>query len=281
MRFSIGAILMFTVPDTIIRSECRGDAHGTIPRRSTSKRDANVAIISIAQHARPNVTGHTDDFRAQFRNASATVVTTNPPGKLWMPSVMLTNAEECLSPSGRTWWSCSHSWRSLKFLQTGTGISGTGGFTATGRDQGLLPLEDPFPEGIEPAERQDGQETNHRPDAPHAEAAQGEDPREEEHRQGVEDDEEERDEVETDGELHPGVAERLGAALIRFELGDGGTAGAEEARRRERHDGERDDHPEINDDRKILRHKSTPNSQFPTPRLGVGRWKLGVIGNSP
>src|SRR5688572_23069580 len=132
MRSSIGAILIVTVPDTTIRSECRGDAHGTIPRRSTSNLDANVAIISMAQQASPNVTGHTDDLRAQFRNASATVVTTKPPGKLWMPSVMLTKAEECLSPSGRSWWSCSHSWRSLKFLQTGTGISGIGGFTATG-----------------------------------------------------------------------------------------------------------------------------------------------------
>ncbi len=68
---SIGAILMVTVPDTTIRSECRGEAHGTMPRRSTSKRDANVAIISMAQQARPNVTGHTDDLRAQLRNASA------------------------------------------------------------------------------------------------------------------------------------------------------------------------------------------------------------------
>jgi len=43
MRLSIGAILMVTVPETIIRSECRGDAHGTIPRRSTSKREASSA----------------------------------------------------------------------------------------------------------------------------------------------------------------------------------------------------------------------------------------------
>jgi hypothetical protein len=34
----------------------------------------------MAQHARPNVTGQTDDFRAQLRNPSATVVTTKPPG---------------------------------------------------------------------------------------------------------------------------------------------------------------------------------------------------------
>src|SRR5688572_10700668 len=101
MRFSIGAILMFTVPDTIIRSECLGEAHGTIPRRSTSKREAKVAIISIAQQARPNVTGQTDDFRAQLKKASATVVTTKPPGKLWIPSVTLSKSFECLSPSGR------------------------------------------------------------------------------------------------------------------------------------------------------------------------------------
>src|SRR5215831_15906332 len=116
MRLSIGAILMVTVPDTIIRSECRGDAQGTMPRRSTSKRDAKVAIISMAQQARPNVTGHTDDLRAQFRKASAAVVTTNPPGKLWMPSVSDSNSGECLSPSGRVLWSASHSWRYLKLL---------------------------------------------------------------------------------------------------------------------------------------------------------------------
>src|SRR5215510_9225187 len=101
MRLSMGAILIVTVPDTIMRSEWRGDAHGTIPRRSTSKREANVAIISIAQQARPNVTGQTDDLRAQLRNESATVVTTKPPGKLWMPSVIDSKAAECLSPSGR------------------------------------------------------------------------------------------------------------------------------------------------------------------------------------
>src|SRR5215470_14269302 len=98
----MGAILMVTVPETIIRSECRGDAHGTMPRRSTSKRDANVAIISIAQHARPKVTGHTEDLRAQFRKLSATVVTAKPPGNVWMPSVTRSKIGENLSEdSGR------------------------------------------------------------------------------------------------------------------------------------------------------------------------------------
>src|SRR3954464_7207914 len=127
MRRSIGAILIVTVPDTIIRSEWRGDAHGTMPRRSTSKREQKVAIISMAQHASPNVTGHTDDLRAQFRNASAAVVTTNPPGKHRMPSVTDSKSAECGTYSGRVLCSSSHSWTSLKFLQIGAGVPGTGG----------------------------------------------------------------------------------------------------------------------------------------------------------
>src|SRR4026209_2763656 len=101
MRLSIGAILMVTVPETIIRSECRGEAQGTIPKRSTSKRDANVAIISIAQQARPNVTGQIDDLRAQLKIFSVDVVTIQPPGMWWMASAMLVSASECLSPPGR------------------------------------------------------------------------------------------------------------------------------------------------------------------------------------
>src|SRR2546430_13000384 len=88
MRLSIGAILMVTVPETIMRSEWRGDAHGTMPKRSTSKREAKVAIISIAQHARPNVTGQMDDWRAQLKILSVDVVTTHPPGMWWIASAM-------------------------------------------------------------------------------------------------------------------------------------------------------------------------------------------------
>src|SRR5438876_6339367 len=84
MRLSIGAILIVTVPETIMRSEWRGDAHGTIPKRSTSNRDANVAIISIAQQASPNVTGQIDDFRAQLKTFSVVVVTIQPPGMWWI-----------------------------------------------------------------------------------------------------------------------------------------------------------------------------------------------------
>src|SRR5690242_19102408 len=135
MRLSIGAILMVTVPDTIMRSECRGEAHGTIPNRSTSKREAKVAIISIAQQASPKVTGQIADLRAQLKIFSVEVVTIQPPGMWWMASAMDVRASEVLSLSARVWWYFSHSWRSLNSLHTGGGIcgtgGGTGGFTST------------------------------------------------------------------------------------------------------------------------------------------------------
>src|SRR5262245_7334847 len=101
MRLSMGAILMVTVPDTIIRSEWRGEAHGTMPKRSTSKREAKVAIISMAQQAKPNVTGHKDDLRAQLKILSVDVVPIQPPGMWWIASAMLASASLVLSFSAR------------------------------------------------------------------------------------------------------------------------------------------------------------------------------------
>src|SRR5439155_23112576 len=101
--------LMVTGPDTIMRSECRGEAQGTMPKRSTSKRDANVAIISIAQQARPNVTGQIDDLRAQLKIFSVEVVTIQPPGIWWIASAMDVSASEALSLPWRSWWYFSHS----------------------------------------------------------------------------------------------------------------------------------------------------------------------------
>src|SRR4029077_5430471 len=111
-----------TVPETIMRSECLGDAHGTIPKRSTSKREANVAIISMAQQARPNVTGQIDDLRAQLKILSVDVVTIQPPGMWWIASAIEASAFEVLSSDERVWWYFSHSCRSLNSPQTGAGI---------------------------------------------------------------------------------------------------------------------------------------------------------------
>src|SRR5262247_4593381 len=101
MRSSIGAILMVTVPDTIIRSEWRGEAQGTMPKRSTSKREAKVAIISMAQQARPKVTGQIDDLRAQLKIFSVEVVTIQPTGMWWIASAIEARAFEVLSSSAR------------------------------------------------------------------------------------------------------------------------------------------------------------------------------------
>src|SRR3989338_244057 len=71
----IGAIFRQTVPATIIRSDCRGEARNTpAPYRSMSYRDDTEVIISIAQHARPKVIGHSADLRAQLMTWSTFVV---------------------------------------------------------------------------------------------------------------------------------------------------------------------------------------------------------------
>src|SRR5207245_9578198 len=100
MRLSIGAILIVTVPETIIKSEWRGDAHGTMPKRSTSKRDAKVAIISIAQQASPKVTGQIDELRAQLKILSVAVTTIHPPGMSWIASAIDASAWHVYTPSG-------------------------------------------------------------------------------------------------------------------------------------------------------------------------------------
>src|SRR3954471_13130866 len=70
-----GAILLTSVPATIITSDCRGDGRNTTPKRSRSRRDAPACIISTAQQASPNVIGHIEPVRAQLSNASEVVVT--------------------------------------------------------------------------------------------------------------------------------------------------------------------------------------------------------------
>src|SRR4051794_21044433 len=44
-----------------------------MPKRARSYRPAPEAIISIAQQARPNVTGHSDDLRVQLTSFSTLV----------------------------------------------------------------------------------------------------------------------------------------------------------------------------------------------------------------
>ena len=69
------------MPATIIRSLWRGVARNApAPKRSTSKRAAPKAIISMAQQARPKVIGQMELFLAQF-SAKSTLVTIRPSSK--------------------------------------------------------------------------------------------------------------------------------------------------------------------------------------------------------
>src|SRR5215203_726262 len=77
MRRSTGAIFRDSRPATIIRSDWRGEPRKTsAPKRAMSYRDALIAIISMAQQARPNVTGQIDERRAQRTTLSTVVVRT-------------------------------------------------------------------------------------------------------------------------------------------------------------------------------------------------------------
>src|SRR5262249_1809706 len=74
-RLIMGAIFRVGVPATIIKSDWRGLGRKTpAPKRSMSNRDAPVAIISIAQQAKPKVIGQSADLRAQLKTKSTVVV---------------------------------------------------------------------------------------------------------------------------------------------------------------------------------------------------------------
>src|SRR6516162_2674999 len=74
---SAGAILLTSVPATIITSDWRGEERGAKPKRSTSKRGIAICIISIAQQASPNCIHMSEPVRAQEMRLSA-VATRNP-----------------------------------------------------------------------------------------------------------------------------------------------------------------------------------------------------------
>src|SRR5947199_6660683 len=79
---TMGAIFLHTVPAMIMQSLWRGEDRKMMPKRSRSLRAAPVAIISMAQHARPKLIGHSEDDRAQLNSFSSVVVITGSSGML-------------------------------------------------------------------------------------------------------------------------------------------------------------------------------------------------------
>src|SRR5713226_2075004 len=77
MRRNAGAIFRERRPATIMRSDCRGLPRNTsAPKRAISYREQLIDIISIAQHASPNVTGQIEDRGAHWTIFSTLVVRT-------------------------------------------------------------------------------------------------------------------------------------------------------------------------------------------------------------
>ena len=77
MRRITGAILIDTRPERMIRSAWRGVAlNASQPNRAMSVRMPTSEIISIAQHARPNVRGKNEFPRAHATARSTVVVMT-------------------------------------------------------------------------------------------------------------------------------------------------------------------------------------------------------------
>src|SRR5256885_12931102 len=66
-RLMAGAILSVTVPETTMRSACRGPcANGMTPSRMKSGRPLDVAMNSIAHQARPKLHTHSEYRRPQL-----------------------------------------------------------------------------------------------------------------------------------------------------------------------------------------------------------------------
>src|SRR5213083_2276055 len=214
MRRMIGAILRVTVPATIIRSDWRGDARKTpAPKRSMSYRDDTVPIISIAQHASPNVIGQSDPLRHQLMAASRVVVT------------MLASSDRSISP--------------INSYSVGRSLS--------------VPFQRPLLPSVEVAHEQDRDEDQHLDQGEEAELLEDDGPGEDEHRLDVEDHEQHRNDIVPHRDLAARVVKDRRAALVGHELGLVGTRGPDEIARQEGTDTEGGgDHQEEEDWQVVL-----------------------------
>src|SRR5205823_1216152 len=181
---------------------------------------APVAIISIAQHASPNVTGHIDCLRAQL-TARSSWVTSTP--RLTSCSTSALSPLPAWTPAIRS---------------TGMGHLGGGGTELRGtipsrRSRGAqsmcsaplrppargVPVQAPCLPDVHIGDEDEGDEHHHLDEAEQPEAAELHRPGEQEDRLDVEDDEQHRDDVELHGEaLAAGVPLRDDPALVRREL---------------------------------------------------------------
>ena len=146
-----------------------------------------ACIISTAQQARPKVIGHSEPDRAQLTR-SFSVVTKKP--CFSRPALTLSNRLT------------AGAWPPAR----------------PGRRRGHSHSKAPFAPLVDEPDREHAQEHDHRPEPEQADVAEADRPREQERHLEVEDDEQDRHQVEAHVEPAAGVLERLEAALVGRQL---------------------------------------------------------------
>src|SRR5438876_2678073 len=245
---------MLTRPATIMRSAWRGDARNTsAPKREMSKRGPTIAIISIAQQARPNPSGQIAFARAQFTTFSTLVKR--------MPRSSSSRIESSSLFAG-----------SSDGGRGGSASVRNGFFSSVMSSPQLrprhklplarrsLPLQGPLLQQVDVAHEQDQDEEQHLDQAVRSELLECDRPRVEEHRLDVEQDEQHGHEIELHGEARARVSDRLDPALVRGVLHGIGPAGHDDRGERDRARAEPDRHDQEQQDWQVLSHRSSPRS---------------------
>src|SRR5258706_14877823 len=193
---------MLTRPATIMRSAWRGLPRNTsAPKRDTSKRGPAIAIISMAQQARPKPSGQIAFARAQFTTL-CTVVNRMP----FSSSARRRSSSET-GPVGITRPGSGFEGAAWASVRNGAAL-GAGSVTVVSRSaRGSFPLQGPLLQEVEVPDEQDEDEQHHLHQAVEPQLPEGHRPRVEEHGLDVEQDEQHGHDVEPDVEPAARVAE--------------------------------------------------------------------------
>src|SRR3954449_8038886 len=156
----------------------------------------DICIISTAQQASPNVIHMSEPVRAQVMRSSV-AVTRKP---LSASSLLSVTKDASSEPTG--------------LPVRGSKMPVAGGAITLMGFQASIPFERPLPPFIDKADRQDRKEDHHRPEAERPDPAERHGPREQERHFEIEDDEENRHQIETHVEFHARVVEGIEAAFV-------------------------------------------------------------------
>src|SRR5881397_143087 len=208
---------MATRPETISRSDCRGDARkSSEPNREMSCRGPTAPIISMAQQARPNSAGQIALDRPQLITLSRVVVRTLSP-----------RAFSGVGPAARPVW------------------KGPGEASASPFERSLAP-------GVDQGHQQDGGEHRHLDDAEPAQSLDDHGPGVDEDGLDVEDDEEHGRQVKADGKAAACTSARHDAGLVGQILRCGSPAARQPGRKEEGDESENQDRSKKNEQGKII-----------------------------